>query len=177
MPAKCIKRTAKWPHRADRPDGFAELQETNSTISLADPITWSRGWSPSKPAILVRVGRERPIGSGIDDDVQLAGLIVVRPAVAGDRRRLFQIVFQVCRLAARLMSKKYYDLMDRSYRSVRPTVSIGADLSAFGDDQTGRGALSIVFGVQFGGHMTGVSRTHAGQWGHNDPVRQLQFAL
>src|SRR3984893_2195222 len=61
-------------------------------------------------------------------------------------------------------------------RSISPTVSIGADLSAFADDETGRGALSVVFGVQSGGRMTGVSRTHAGQWGHNDPVRQLQFA-
>src|ERR1700726_482250 len=61
-------------------------------------------------------------------------------------------------------------------RSISPTVSIGADLSAFADDETGRGALSVVFGVQFGGHMTVVSRTHAGQWGHNDSVRQLQFA-
>src|SRR5271155_4070525 len=61
-------------------------------------------------------------------------------------------------------------------RSIGPTVSIGADLGAFADDETGRGALSVVFGVQFGGHMTEVSRTHAGQWGHNDSVWQLQFA-
>src|SRR5260370_42377551 len=63
-------------------------------------------------------------------------------------------------------------------RSISPTVSIGADLSAFADDETGRGALSVVFGVQSGGRMIDGNRTHAGQgqWSHNDPVRQLQFA-
>src|ERR1700751_4830994 len=61
-------------------------------------------------------------------------------------------------------------------RSISPAVSIGADLGAFADDETGGGAVSVVFGVQSGRRVTGVSRSHAGQWGHNDPVWQLQFA-
>src|SRR5579872_6273546 len=61
-------------------------------------------------------------------------------------------------------------------RSIGPAVSIWADLSAFADDETGRGALGVVFSVQFGGNMTGVGRAHPGQRCHNDPVRQLQLA-
>ena len=54
--------------------------------------------------------------------------------------------------------------------SISPTISIGADLGAFADDETGRGALRLVFGVKFGGRMLSVGCTHAGKRCHYDPV-------
>jgi len=61
-------------------------------------------------------------------------------------------------------------------RRVGPAEAVGTDRGGFGDDQAGRGALGIVFGLQRCRHVVDRPGAHARQRRHDDPVGQVEIA-
>ncbi len=51
----------------------------------------------------------------------------------------------------------------------------GVDWDAFGEDEAGAGALGVVLGHERGGDVAG-GAAQAGEWGHEDAVRELEVA-
>ncbi len=61
-------------------------------------------------------------------------------------------------------------------RRIGPAEAIGADRGGFGDDKSGRSALGVIFGLQRGRHVIGLTGAHAGERRHDDAIRQIEVA-
>src|SRR5579864_6580373 len=59
---------------------------------------------------------------------------------------------------------------------IGPAKSFRANRGGLGDDQSSRSTLRVVLCLQGRGHVIMRSRTHPGEWRHNDAVRKIEVS-